>query len=140
MAQPTANWRKHSALARQDAQFEQQLQRLYRVSVWLRWAIAAALWLIVAPLCLWQLRSDIALWRDTFTWTAVRFGLAYNRWAAIGLALCIGCTVGNLLRQSQIILFGPTQFQARQFEQQLQTIRQMGDRHPLWKWVCKPQK
>lgn len=140
MVQLSANWRRHSTLAQQNPQIERQLERLYRVSVWVRWAIAAALWLVVAPLCLWQLRHEIALWQDYFTWTAVRFGLAYNRWAAIGLALCIGCTVGNLLRQSQIILFGPTRLQVHQLEQQLMLIQQQGDRHPLWRWVCNPKK
>lgn len=123
---------------RSDPQFEQQVQRLYRVSVYARWTIVALLWLTIAPLCFWSLRSEFALWHDYFTWTAVRFSLAYNRLPTFGLVLCIGMTVSTLVWQSRNLVWGLPAVERRRLEKQVLRIRRKGRRHPLWKWVCSP--
>jgi hypothetical protein len=118
-----------------DSAYEDQLHRLRDVMMRRWWTIAAALWLVVAPLCLWQLRPEIALLRQYFTWTAVRYGLAYNRLAALGLGLCIGITVALLMAESRHILFGLSGSERRRLSQQLSRIQQKGPSHPLWRRV-----
>ncbi|HEY9623316.1 MAG TPA: hypothetical protein V6C78_23370 [Crinalium sp.] len=123
----------------QDPAFKRQIQRLHNLTVYGRWAVVALLWLCLAPLSIWGLRSEIPIWRDYFTWTALRFGLAYHPFSAFGLSLCIGATVAVLLWQSHNILFGPSHRQMKRLENQLLRIRQQGQTHPLWKWVCREE-
>ncbi|NJR66249.1 MAG: hypothetical protein HC772_14460 [Leptolyngbyaceae cyanobacterium CRU_2_3] len=123
----------------QDPTFQKQVQRLHRVTVYSRWLFIALLWLILIPLSLWGLRSEIALWQDYFTWTAVRYALIYNRLPAIGLGICVGTTVAVLLWQSRNILLGISPAHLRYLHNQVLHIRQQGKSHPLWQWVCEPR-
>lgn len=126
-----------SSSANYDPNFWQEMQRLHRLTVYGRWLTVVGLWLIIAPISLWSLRSEIELWRDYFTWAALRYGLAYNSLAAVGMAFCIGMTVAVLLWQSRNILFGISERQEKRLEKQLVRIHQQGPSHPLWKWVCQ---
>jgi hypothetical protein len=118
-----------------DPNFTQQVQRLYRMTVYGRWFVVAILWGSIGLLSLWSLRSEIALWRQHFTWVAVRYALIYNRFSTLGLGLCIGMTAAVLVWQSRNILWGlPTEEQNR-LEQQVHRIRKQGTSHPLWKWI-----
>jgi hypothetical protein len=124
-------------LGDRDPIFRQEMQRLHELTVYGRWLVVGLLWVGVGSLSLWGLRAEIALWREYFTWAAVRYGLAYHPVSAVGLALCIGMTVSVLLWQSQNILFGMSDRQTKRLEQQVLKIRQQGASHPLWKWVCQ---
>jgi len=119
-----------------DRTCQRQLQRLHQVAVYSRWFLVGLLWISVAPWSLWSLRSEFALWRDYFTWTAVRYGLAFNLVPTVGLTLCIALTVSTLIWQSRNILFGLPKRQRKQLKQRLLKIRQQGESHPLWLWVC----
>lgn len=124
--------------AEKDPIFQQQVQRLHRLTVYGRWLTVGLLWLSLGPLCLWLLRSEIALWLDYFTWTAVRYTIVYNHFPAIGLILCIAATVAVLVWQSRNIVWGiPTEHQ-KYLENQVLRIRRQGKSHPLWRWVCQP--
>ena len=101
------------------------------------WVISGLLWLTVAPLSLWSLRPDIALVRQHFTWSAVRYGLAYNRLAAVGLGLCVGLTVALLVAESRYILWGMTQAEAQRLEKLLHRINAQGNSHPLWRHLYR---
>lgn len=118
-----------------DPLLRQQMRRLHEVTVQGRWAVTIAAWLTIGALSLWQLRSELELWREYFTWAAVRYGLAFNPLSAIGLATCIGLTVSVLLWQSRNILFGISQRQVQRLKKQVLQIRQQGSSHPLWKRV-----
>lgn len=120
-----------------DSTFKQQVQRLHQLSVYGRWLFVALLWSSIAPLSLWGLRSEIALWRQYFTWVAVRYGLYYNPLPTLGLAFCIAMNVSVLVWQSRNILLGLPRQEQQRLEQQVRRIRQQGPSHPLWKWVCQ---
>lgn len=122
-------------LIEKDPIFQQQVQRLHRLTVYGRWLTVGLLWLGLAPLCLWALRSEIALWLDYFTWTAVYYTIIYNRLAAIGLILCFAATVAVLVWQSRNILWGIPADHQKYLENQVLKIRRQGKSHPLWKWV-----
>ncbi|HEY9700418.1 MAG TPA: hypothetical protein V6D10_24395 [Trichocoleus sp.] len=121
-----------------DLNFERQVQRLHQAMVYGRWSLVLLLWFVVAPFCLWDLRSEIALLRDYFTWTAVRYGIVYHRIAAFGLSLCIGFTVATLIWQSRNLLIGIPSAQRKQLEREVIRIRTQGKTHPFWNWICKP--
>lgn len=121
-----------------DPQFEQQVQRLYQLMVYARWLVVGLLWLTIAPICLWTLRSEFALWLDYFTWTALRYGLAYHRLATFGLVICIGMTVSTLVWQSRNLLWQIPPAERQRLEKQVMRIRSKGNSHWLWKWVCDP--
>ncbi|MDY7023001.1 MAG: hypothetical protein SWJ54_16900 [Cyanobacteriota bacterium] len=124
----------------EDTIFLAQVQKLHELTVWGRWLVVGCLWITVAPVSLWGLRSEILLWIDHFTWTAVRYGLAHHRFAALGLSLCIGMLVAVLVWQSHNILFGQSPEYRQRLEEQVWYIRKQGASHPLWKWVVRDPK
>ncbi len=120
-----------------DSSFARQVQRLHKLTVYGRWLLVVFLWLTLAPLCLWNLRTEIEFLREYFTWVAVRYGLLFHPFAAIGLGLCIGMTLGVLVWQSRNILVGMPDLEKQRLEKQVHRIRQRGPSHPLWKWICE---
>ncbi|WP_225938404.1 hypothetical protein [Leptothermofonsia sichuanensis] len=117
--------------------FQQEIERLHQLTVYGRWLVVGLLWLTVGSLSLWGLRHPISLILDHFTWAAVRYGLAFHRLSAIGLAVCVGSTLGVLIWQSRNILVGLSDREKKRLEQQLYRIRQQGPTHPLWKFICQ---
>ncbi|MEM9904878.1 MAG: hypothetical protein AAF921_07635 [Cyanobacteria bacterium P01_D01_bin.44] len=99
------------------------------------WRITGGLWLTVGLWSLWQLRGDFQLWAEYFTWSAVRYALAYNRPAAIGLGLCVGLTVALLYSESRHILWGLSPSERTRLEDQLSQIERQGPSHPLWRVI-----
>ncbi|MEA5512969.1 hypothetical protein [Nodularia sp. UHCC 0506] len=119
-----------------DTNFTQQVQKLHRLTVYGRWFFVGCLWLTIAPFSLWNLRGELVLVQQYFTWVAVRYGLLYNPLSTFGLAICIGTTVSTLVWQSRNILLGLPQREQQRLEKQVFKIRQQGQTHPLWKWIC----
>ncbi|KAF3887769.1 MULTISPECIES: hypothetical protein [Nostocales] len=119
-----------------DPGFAQQVLKLHQLQVTARWLFVSFLWLTLAPVCLWNLREELLLWRQYFTWIAVRYGLYYHPLSTLGLSFCIGMTLAVLIWQSRNILFGMPEDEKQRLEKQVFQIRQQGPSHPLWKWVC----
>ncbi len=119
------------------ADFQRQVERLHRLTVYSRWTVVGLCWVIVGPISFWGLRREIGLWMAHFTWAAVRYGLFFNRLPALGLFFCTGLTTAVLLWQSRNILWGLPELERRRLEQQVWQIRQQGRSHPLWNWVCR---
>ena len=118
-----------------DPNLQIEVQRLHKLTVYGRWLTVILLWISVGSLSIWGLRREIALWLEHFTWAAVRYGLYFHRWSALGLVLCLGMTL-VVLRQSRNVR-GLQEREKLGLEQQVRHIRQQGPSHPLWKWVCK---
>jgi hypothetical protein len=114
----------------------EDLQRLLRLMTYGRWIVVLTLWLTVGLVSLWQLRYRIQLLIDSFTWVALRYGLAYHQGAALGLSLCLGMTIAVLAWHSRNLLFGLSKIEQIRLQQQAVRIRQQGPTHPLWRWVC----
>lgn len=123
-----------------DPSFAAQVERLLELTVYGRWLFVIFLWLTVGSLSLGALRDEIALLQQHFTWVALRYGLAYNRLPAMGLALCVGITVAVMIWQSRNMLIGIPPIEKRRLEQQVFRIRQQGKSHPLWNFVCQSKK
>jgi hypothetical protein len=130
--EPTIN---NSDVDNTDAAFVEQVQRLHQLTVYGRWLFVSCLWLLIAPVCLWNLRGEFVLWKQYFTWVSVQYALAFHPFAAVGLAVCLGMTVSVLVWQSRNILIGLPQPEKQRLEKQVFKIRQQGPSHPLWKLV-----
>ncbi len=119
----------------QDPSFSEQVQKLHRLTVYSRWFVVGLLWLTIAPVALWDLRSEIELWRQYFTWSAVRYALFFHPLATLSLSFCLGMMMAVLIWQSRNILFGLPKSDRERLEKQVYQIRQQGSTHPLWKWI-----
>lgn len=73
---------------------------------------------------------------ERFTWAALRYGLAFNIWSTLGLSICIGPTVALLVWQTRNILFGLPKPELRRMEKYIIKVREQGNSHPLWSYVC----
>jgi hypothetical protein len=118
-----------------DPRFQQEIANLYRMTLYARWCVIAILWLTVGVYSLWSLRYPIELLLEHFTWAALKYGLAFNFMAAIGLFTCVGMTAGVLVGQSCNIIWGISAADCRRLSKQVAKIHQQGQSHPLWKWV-----
>jgi hypothetical protein len=112
---------------------EHSLERLRRLVLRRWWWRTLILWITVGSFSLWALRHEFVTLSQYFTWTALRYGLAYNRLAAIGLGLCVGLTVALLVGESRYILFGLSDAEITRLQKLRHQINQQGKAHPFWK-------
>lgn len=118
-----------------QTKLNQQIDRLYQFNIYRRWFIVFCLWLTIGGYSIWSLRREIALWIDDFTWVAVKYALAYNSLAAIGLGFCLGLTTATLISQSIYILQGYSPRQKYLLEQQVLNIQAKGQKNFLYRWI-----
>jgi hypothetical protein len=118
-----------------DPIFKNQIDNLYRLNLYGRWLVIAALWLTIGIYSLWGLRYPISLMQEDFTWAAVKYGLIGEPIPAFGLCLCVGMMTGTLVWQSRNIIWGIPNKEQQRLTQQVGNIRKQGNSHPLWKWV-----
>jgi hypothetical protein len=118
-----------------DPVLAKQVEKLHQLTIYGRWLMVVLFWLTLGLLGIWGLRSEFPLWREYFTWSAVRYGLAFNRLSAMSLAFCIGMTAAVLVWQSKVILWGLSDRERYRLEQEVMKIRSAGPSHPLWKWI-----
>ncbi len=118
-----------------DPVFKNQIERLYRLHVYGRWAVIGLLWVTIGGYSLWELRDQIELIREDFTWAAVKYGLIFQPISAVGLALCVGITTGTLVWQSRNLIWGLPKPERERLAKQVCQLRKQGSSHPLWKWV-----
>ncbi|OUC12634.1 MAG: hypothetical protein B0A82_21400 [Alkalinema sp. CACIAM 70d] len=114
---------------------EAAADRLHQLTVVGRWLLILFLWLTLGTWSLWSLRNSIALLREYFTWSAIRYGLIFNPIPAIGLVICVAMTLSVLIWQSRNILWGLPLHDRDQLKKRTIAIRSKGRQHPLWRWV-----
>lgn len=114
---------------------QRQVFRLYQRQVRNQWCLLLWTTVFLLPPSLWALRDEISLLREAFTWTGLRYGLAYHPWASLGLILPISLLIGLLIRQAHHRLLGFSAREQQRFERQLQKIQSQGESHPLWHWI-----
>lgn len=112
-------------------------QKLFTLQLYGRWSFVAIAWLTLAPLSIWELREDISIIQDHFTWAAVRYSLAFNILPAYCLFFCVAITGSVLVWQSLYILKGISPREQLRLENQVKKIQITGPKHPLWKWIFK---
>ncbi|MEO0395112.1 MAG: hypothetical protein AAF243_03880 [Cyanobacteria bacterium P01_A01_bin.137] len=117
---------------------EKAIEALRQHSLTMWWRLTVGVWLTVGPLTLWQLRSEISLLLDYFTWTSVYYGLKYNFLGSVGFFLCVGLASTLLIREIRHLTLGISPMEHKRLEKQLAQIRRQGSSHPLWSLVHRP--
>lgn len=120
-----------------DSRLKVKIQRLHQLTVYSRWLFVGILWMIVGPISLWGWRYELSLLQEHFTWSGLRYSIAFNRLPILGLSFCIGMTAAVLVWQSRNILFGIPRTEQQRLVHQVCRICDQGPSHPLWKWVCE---
>lgn len=118
-----------------DFDFQEKVKKYYQLTIYLRWIIVLFLWFTFGVYGIWGLRYEIKLWFDYFTWSAVRYGLAFNFIPTFCLAICIVMTLSILLRQSSYILWGLSDKEKYYLTKKVEKILVTGSSHPFWKWI-----
>ena len=115
--------------------FQRKVAKLHRLTVYGRWLFVSICWLTLGIYALGNLKEEIALMFDYFTWAAVYYGLHFNPIPTICLVFCIASTVSVLVWQSRNIIWGLPASERRQLEKQVKKIMTRGNKHPLWRWI-----
>ena len=118
-----------------DTATEKAIEALRQHSLTAWWRLTVGVWFTIGPLTLWQLREEISLLLDYFTWTAVYYGLKYNFLGALGFFVCVGLASTLLIREIRHLTLGLSPIERKRLENQLSKIRRQGDSHPLWSLV-----
>ena len=125
-------------MSKSQSNFQQKVARLYQLTVYGRWLFILASWLTLGVYAIWNLKEEIALWFDYFTWAAVYYGFHFNFVPTLCLAFCVGTTISALVWQSRNLIWGLPANEQRKLEKQVEKILQQGAKHPLWKWINRP--
>lgn len=126
---------KSLALATLEPDLRRAVLRLHGWEQRRRWFLLLLLWLVVVPICLLLLRYPLSLLADYFTWSGLRYGLAFNPKPASGLLVTLLLTLTSLLSQGGYRLFGLSRAEVRRLEKRVLRIRERGRQSPLWQKV-----
>jgi hypothetical protein len=118
-----------------DPIFESQIGNLYRLTIYARWLTICLMWLTVGIYSLWELRYQISLILEDFTWAAVKYGLIFQPIPGCGLCLCVMLTITSLAWQSRNLIWGIPKHERQRLIKQVARIRKQGSSHPLWKLI-----
>lgn len=118
-----------------QSEFKRQVAKLHRLTVYGRWLFVLGSWLTLGIYALWQLKPEIALWFDYFTWAAVYYGFHFNLVPTLCLAFCTAVTVSVLTWQSRNIIWGLPSREQHQLAKQVKRIQAKGKKHLLWRWI-----
>ena len=120
-----------------DPKLNRQIEKLHQLTVYARWLLVLFCWSTIGVFGLFGLRTEINLWFDYFTWSAVRYGISYNLLPSLCLAFCIGLTLSVLVWQSRNIIWGLPAQERYRLQQQVKRILAAGSSHPLWKFIVE---
>ena len=134
----SSNGSKNIESSYTDIATEKAIEALRQHSLTTWWRLTISVWLTIGPLTLWQLRSEISLLFDYFTWAAVYYGLKYNFAGALGFFLCMGLAITLFVREIRHLTLGISPIERRRLENQLSQIRRQGSSHPLWSLANRP--
>ncbi len=117
--------------------YQAPIRRLINLQTLMRWVVSILLWLTLGSFCLWQIRGEIALLLDIFTWSALRSIIQYRALPSLGIVFCLSTTLSTLVWQSQHILWGFSRQEYLSMVKYIQNIEAKGKKHPLWRWICQ---
>lgn len=122
-------------MSKSPQNFPHQAAKLYQIWIYGRWLFVVCSWLTLGSYALWNLRAEIAIVQDYFTWAAVYYGLHFNTIPTLCLAFCIGTTVAVIVWQVRNLIWGLPSVEQRKLFKQVEQIQTTGRKHPLWKWI-----
>ena len=122
-------------MTKHQSDFQHQVARLHRLTVYARWLFVLFSWLTLGFYALWNLKEEISIWLDYFTWAAVYYGFHFNFLPTVCLAFCVATTISVLIWQSRNLIWGLPKQEQQHLEQRVEKILAQGKKHPLWKWI-----
>jgi hypothetical protein len=115
---------------------DQQVIKLRRVDMFLRWFLVLLMWLTVGAWSGWQMRSSIQQLSEYFSMTGLRYSLFFNLWSGgAGLIFCLSLTISSLLWQIGHSLWKISPRERQQLETRVQQIQIQGAKNPYWRWI-----
>jgi hypothetical protein len=119
-----------------EPELKYQIEKLHKLTVYGRWLFVFFCWLTLGSLGFWGLREQFSLWREYFTWSAVRITIEFSPLPSFAIIFCLAITISLLVWQGKNILQGGLSPRQRYYlEQQTKKILTQGPTHPLWKWI-----
>lgn len=118
-----------------QSDFQYQVAKLHQLTVYTRWLFVLVSWFTLGFYALWNLKEEISLWLDYFTWAAVYYGFHFNFLPTLCLAFCVAITIHVLVWQGRNLIWGLSRPEKQQLEQRVEKILARGRKHPLWKWI-----
>jgi hypothetical protein len=117
-------------MSQEKLKLEPKVKKVYQINLYRKWRIVAICWLTLGIFSIWELRHEIALWQDYFTWSALRYALAYHRLASLSFSICLGLTIGLLISQCRDILWGISEQEKYRLTQELEKLCNSGKFNP----------
>ena len=118
-----------------ESDFQHKVAKLHQLNIYTRWIFILFCWLTLGVYALWNLKEEIALCFDYFTWAAVYYGLHFNFLPTLCLAFFVATTLSVLVWQSRNLIWGLPSQEQRELEKRVERILAQGKKHPLWKWI-----
>jgi hypothetical protein len=118
------------------SELDQQVAKLRRIDMFLRWLLILLLWLTIGAWSCWQMRASIQQLSEYFSMTGLRYSLFFNLWGGgAGLIFCISLTLSSVLWQIGHSLWKVSPRERHQLEVRVQQIQNQGSKHPYWRWM-----
>jgi hypothetical protein len=115
---------------------DQEIEKLHQLTIYGRWILVAISWVFILPWALWDLRETISLCQEYCTWSAIRSGMEFNPWAALGVTFCVAFATSVLVWQSSYILRGGLSDKEKYyFTEKIKKIRLKGKDYWLYKLI-----
>jgi Zn-dependent protease len=119
-----------------DSELDQQVNKLRRIDMLVRWSLILLLWLTIGAWSCWQMRSSIQQLNEYFSLTGLRYSLFFNLWGGgAGLILCFSLTLSSLLWQLGHSLWKVSPRERQLLEARVRQIQNQGSKHPYWRWI-----
>ncbi len=118
------------------SELDQQVAKLRRIDMILRWLLLLLLWLTVGIWSCWQMRASIQQLSEYFSMTGLRYSLFFNFWSGgVGLIFCMSLTLSSLLWQIGYSLWKVSPRERQQLEARVRQIQNQGSKHPYSRWI-----
>jgi hypothetical protein len=119
-----------------DSNLDQQVAKLRRVDMYLRWLLVLLLWLTLGVWSCWEMRESLLQLTEYLSLTGLKYSLFFHLWGGGGgLILCLSLTVSSMLWQIGQSFWRLSSRERQILETRVQKIQEQGAKHPLWRWI-----
>jgi hypothetical protein len=119
-----------------DLNLDQQVAKLRRVDMFLRWLLVLILWLTLGVWSCWEMRESLLQLTEYLSLTGLKYSLFFHLWGGGGgLILCLSLTVSSMLWQIGQSFWRLSPRERQMLETRVQKIQELGTKHPFWRWI-----
>jgi hypothetical protein len=119
-----------------DLDLDQQIAKLRRVDMCLRWLLILLLWLTLGVWSCWEMRASLLQLTEYLSLTGLKYSLFFHLWGGGGgLILCLSLTVSSILWQIGQSFWQISPRERQVLATRVQQIQDQGSKHPFWRWI-----